>query len=247
MGLQTNFNYYDQKSYFGVNEYNVNHQSFYSNYIFSSIINNTKNKFSTGASFTWDQFKEYTALPIVKEYNPIDNSVGAFFEYTYDNLKNFNAILGGPIDYHNRLGVFLTPRVHLRYNPWKETTVKGSIGRGKRISNIFAENQNLFASSRTFTIVGNGGEIYGLDPEIAWNYGVSINQRFKLFGRNADVTADFYRTDFKNQIVTDIDYSAREVRFYNLDGNSFANSFQFDFNYNPFARFNIRSASDGFS
>ena len=242
MGLQTNFNYYDQKSYFGVNEYNVNHQSFYSNYIFSSIINNTKNKFSTGASFTWDQFKEYTALPSVKEYNRIDNSVGAFFEYTYDNLKNFNAILGGRIDYHNRLGVFLTPRVHLRYNPWKETTVKGSIGRGKRISNIFAENQNLFASSRTFTIVGNGGEIYGLDPEIAWNYGVSINQRFKLFGRNADVTADFYRTDFKNQIVTDIDYSAREVRFYNLDGNSFANSFQFDFNYNPFARFNIRAA-----
>ncbi len=242
MGLQTNFNYYDQKSFFGVNEYNVNHQSFYSNYIFSSIINNTKHKFSTGASFTWDKFKEYTALPNVKEYDRIDNSVGAFFEYTYDNLKNFNAILGGRIDYHNRLGVFLTPRVHVRYNPWKETTIKGSIGRGKRISNIFAENQNLFASSRTFTIVGNGGEIYGLDPEIAWNYGVSLSQKFKLFGRNADVTADFYRTDFKNQIVTDIDYSAREVRFYNLDGTSFANSFQFDFNYNPFSRFNIRTA-----
>jgi len=242
MGLQTNFSYYDQKSFFGVNEYNINQQSFYSNYIFNSIINNTKNKFSTGASFTWDRIIEYTALPNEQHFNRIDNSVGAFFEYTYDNLKNFNAIVGGRLDYHNRMGVFFTPRVHVRYNPLENTTIKASVGRGKRLNNIFAENQNLFASSRTFTIVGNGGEIYGLDPEIAWNYGVSLSQKFKLFGRNADVTADFYRTDFKNQIVTDIDYSAREVRFYNLEGKSFANSFQFDFNYNLATNLNLRAA-----
>jgi len=242
MGLQTAFSYYDQESYFGLNEYNASHQSFYSNYIFNSIINNTKNKFSTGVSFTWDKFEEMTMLPNTKEFNRIDNSVGTFFEYTYDNLKNFNAIVGGRIDYHNRMGVFVTPRVHTRYTPWEDTTIKASVGRGKRINNVFAENQNLFASSRIFNIMDEGGSIYGLDPEIAWNYGISISQKFKLFGRNADVTADFYRTDFENQIVTDIDYSAREVRFYNLDGDSFANSFQFDFNYNPFNHFNIRAA-----
>jgi len=242
MGLQTAFSYYNQDSYFGNNVYDVTHESFYSNYIFSSIINNTKNKFSTGASFTWDKYQELAALPTAQEFDRIDNSVGAFFEYTYDNLKNFNAIVGGRVDYHNRMGVFFTPRIHMRYNPWKDTTIKASVGRGKRINNIFAENQNLFASARQFTIIGNGGKIYGLDPEIAWNYGMSISQKFKLFGRNADATADFYRTDFQNQIVTDIDYSAREVRFYNLDGNSYANSFQLDFNYNPFTHFNIRAA-----
>ena len=242
MGLQTAFSYYNQDSFFGNNIYDVNHQSFYSNYIFNSIINNTKNKFSTGASFTWDRYKELVALPNEQEFNRIDNSVGAFFEYTYDNLKNFNAIVGGRIDYHNRMGVFVTPRIHTRYTPWENTTIKASVGRGKRLNNIFAENQNLFASTRQFNILGDGGSIYGLNPEIAWNYGISVSQKFKLFGRNADVTADFYRTDFENQIVTDIDFSAREVRFYNLDGESFANSFQFDFNYNPFKHFNIRAA-----
>ena len=242
MGLQTAYSYYNQDSFFGQNIYDVNHQSFYSNYIFNSIINNTKHKFSTGASFTWDKYQENVALPTQENFDRIDNSAGAFFEYTYDNLKNLNAIIGGRVDYHNRMGVFVTPRLHTRYTPWADTTIKASIGRGKRINNIFAENQNLFASSRQFIIAGNGGEIYGLDPEIAWNYGISINQKFKLFGRNADVTADFYRTDFQNQIVTDIDYSARQVRFYNLDGQSFANSFQFDFNYNPFTHFNIRAA-----
>lgn len=242
MGLQTAFSYHKQDSYFGLNQYNIDQQSFYTNFIFNSIINNTKNKFSTGASFTYDKFKEFVALPTDENYNRIDNSVGTFFEYTFDNLKNFNMIAGLRADYHNRMGFFLTPRLHTRYTPVKGTTIKASVGRGKRINNIFAENQNLFASSRQFNIIGNGGKTYGLDPEIAWNYGVSVTQEFKLFGRNADVTADFYRTDFQNQIVTDIDYSAREVRFYNLNGDSYANSFQFDFNYNPFTNFKVRAS-----
>lgn len=242
MGLQTAFSYHKQDSYFGLNQYNIEQQSFYSNYIFSSIINNTKNKFSTGASFTYDRFKEFVALPTDTNYDRIDNSVGTFFEYTYDNLKNFNMIAGLRADYHNRMGFFLTPRLHTRYTPVKGTTIKASVGRGKRINNIFAENQNLFASSRQFHILGDGGKAYGLDPEIAWNYGISVTQEFKLFGKNADVTADFYRTSFQNQIVTDVDYSARQVRFYNLEGNSYANSFQLDFNYNPFKNFKIRTS-----
>lgn len=106
MGLQTAFSYHKQDSYFGLNQYNIEQQSFYSNYIFSSIINNTKNKFSTGASFTYDRFKEFVALPTDTNYDRIDNSVGTFFEYTYDNLKNFNMIAGLRADYHNRMGFF---------------------------------------------------------------------------------------------------------------------------------------------
>ena len=242
MGLQTAFSYHKQDSYFGLNQYDIEQQSFYANYIFSSIISNTKNKFSTGASFTYDKFKEFVALPTDANYNRVDNSAGAFFEYTFDNSKNFNMIAGLRADYHNRMGFFLTPRLHTRYTPWNGTTIKASVGRGKRINNIFAENQNLFASSRQFNIIVNGGETYGLDPEIAWNYGFSVTQEFKLFGKKADVTADFYRTSFENQIVTDIDYSARQVRFYNLEGDSYANSFQFDFNYNPFEHFKIRAS-----
>lgn len=242
MGLQTAFSYHKQDSYFGLNQYNIDQQSFYTNFIFNSIISNTKNKFSTGASFTYDKFKEFVALPTDANYNRIDNSVGTFFEYTFDNLKNFNMIAGLRADYHNRMGFFLTPRLHTRYTPAKGTTIKASVGRGKRINNIFAENQNLFASSRQFNIIGDGGNAYGLNPEIAWNYGFSVTQEFKLFGKNADVTADFYRTNFENQIVTDIDYSARQVRFYNLDGDSYANSFQFDFNYNPFTHFKVRAS-----
>ncbi|MBP2284263.1 outer membrane receptor for ferrienterochelin and colicin [Flavobacterium sp. CG_23.5] len=239
IGFQNAFNSHDQRSYFGLNQYNIKQSSYYSNLIFNSIINNTMNKFSAGLNFTYDKYQEFVNI---NDYSRIDNSVGAFFEYTYDNADDFSIILGGRVDNHNRLGTFLTPRLHVRYNPWEKGVLRFSAGRGKRSANIFAENQPLFASSRTFDILDSNGKIYGLNPEIAWNYGFSFAQKFSLFGKNADVGFDFYRTDFQNQAVVDVMQSAQQVLFYNLKGKSFANSLQLEFNYELVEHLNLRSA-----
>ncbi|MBP1224375.1 TonB-dependent receptor plug domain-containing protein [Flavobacterium sp. 1355] len=239
IGFQNAFNSHNQESYFGLNQYNIKQNSYYSNLIFNSIINNTMHKFTTGLNFAYDQYQEFVN---VNNYSRTDNSVGAFFEYTYDNTDNFSLILGGRVDNHNRLGFFVTPRLHLRYNPWKDGVLRFSAGRGKRSANIFAENQQLFASSRTFSILDNNGKIYGLNPEIAWNYGLSFSQKFKIFNKNAEAGFDLYRTDFQNQAVVDVMQSPQEVLFYNLKGNSFANSLQVEFNYELVHNLNLRTA-----
>lgn len=239
IGFQNAFSNHNQQSYFGLNSYNIKQQSYYSNVIFNSIIDNTKNKFATGLNFTYDKYSEFVNTFDVSR---IDNSVGAFFEYTYDNNDKFSLILGGRLDYHNRLGVFVTPRLHARYNPWEKGTLRFSAGRGKRAANIFAENQQLFASSRGFNVLDSNGKIYGLNPEIAWNYGMSFTQNFKLFGKSADATIDFYRTDFQNQAVVDVMQSPQQLLFYDLKGNSFANSVQLDFNIELIKHFNLRTA-----
>ncbi|WP_353083709.1 TonB-dependent receptor [Flavobacterium sp.] len=239
IGFQNAYSNHNQDSYFGLNQYAIQQQSYYSNLIFNSIINNTMHKFATGLNFTYDKYAEFVNLIDVGR---TDNSVGGFFEYTYDNNDKFSYILGGRLDYHNRLGVFFTPRLHVRYNPWDKSVFRFSVGRGKRAANIFAENQNLFASSRTFSVLDTNGKIYGLNPEIAWNYGFSFTQNFMLFGKPADVTFDFYRTDFQNQAVVDIMQSAQQVLFYNLKGKSFANSLQLDFNIELKKHLNIRTA-----
>jgi len=243
-GFQNAFDSHDQESYFGLNTYNIKQSSYYSNLIFNSIIDNTMNKFATGLNFTYDKYQEFVN---VNDYSRIDNSIGAFFEYTYDNSSNFSFIAGGRIDNHNRLGTFITPRLHIRYNPWGKGVLRASAGRGKRSANIFAENQPLFASSRAFDILDINGKIYGLDPEIAWNYGLSFNQGFSVFGKKADVGFDFYRTDFIKQVVVDL-YTApaipgtHQVLFYNLNGKSFANSLQLDFNVELAKHLDLRTA-----
>ena len=238
IGVQTAYSGHKQESYYGLNVYDIKHNSLYANVMYSSIIGDSRHKIKTGLSYTYDHYDE---LVNTSNFKRTENSVGAFLEYNYFNLDKLNVTAGLRIDRHNLLGTFITPRLHLRYTTWEKGVFRASVGRGKRSANIFAENQKIFATSRNINILDTTGSIYGLDPEIAWNYGVSFLQGFRVFGRKAEVTADFYRTDFKNQVVVDYE-NAQEVNFYNLKGNSYANSFQLELSYSPFNQFNTRVA-----
>lgn len=238
LGVQTAFSSHKQDSYFGLNIYDIIHNSLYANAIYNSIIGDSRHKIKTGISYTYDHYDE---IVNTADYERTENSIGGFFEYNFDNLDKLNLTAGLRVDQHNLLGFFVTPRFHLRYTPWEKSAFRVSFGRGKRNANIFTENQSIFATSREINILNTNGDIYGLDPEIAWNYGVSYLQGFDLFKRRANISFDFYRTDFKNQIVADYE-NPQEINFYNLDGDSYANSFQTEFDYNAFEHFDLRLA-----
>jgi outer membrane receptor for ferrienterochelin and colicin len=238
LGVQFAFSNHNQDSYFGLNQYDIKHNSVYSNVIYNSIISDSRHKIKTGLGFTYDHYDEFA---IGADFERSERSAGAFFEYAYDDLDKLTVTAGIRFDTHNLLGEFITPRLHARYTPWDKSAFRASIGRGKRSANIFAENQSIFATSRAISVFNSNGNIYGLDPEIAWNYGLSYLQGFNLFGRKADIAFDFYRTDFQNQVVIDWE-NPQEVSFYNLDGDSFANSFQVELNYNAFENFDVRTA-----
>lgn len=238
VGVQTAFSSHKQESYFGLNNYNIHQNSLYANAMYNSIIGDSRSKFKTGLSYTYDHYNE---MVNATDYGRTETSAGAFFEFAFDNLDDLNITAGLRVDVHNLLGVFVTPRVHARYSPWAKSALRASFGRGKRSASIFAENQNIFSTSRAINILNTTGDIYGLDPEIAWNYGISFLQGFNLFNRKADITLDYYRTDFQNQVVVDYE-NPQVVNFYNLEGNSFANSFQVELNYNMFRGFDTRLA-----
>ncbi len=247
IGFQNAFNTHDQKSYFGISSYDIKQKSYYSNLVFNSIINNTYHKFVTGVNFSYDNYEEF--------YNSVDvgrtdYSTGAYFEYNFDNDNKVSYSLGGRVDVHNRLGTFFTPRIHFRYNPWEQSVFRFSAGRGKRTTNIYAENQQLFASSRFFNVLNGSGQAingsnskfaYGLNPEIAWNYGLSFTQKFTIFDKRTDATIDLYRTDFQNQTVVDLYASPQKALFYSTN-KSFANSIQIEFNTELIKHLNLRTA-----
>lgn len=238
LGVQLAYSNHEQDSYFGSRTYDINHKSVYTNLIYNSIISDSRHKIKTGISFAHDTYDEQVNAT---DYSRNENSVGGFFEYSFDNLDDIILTAGIRIDHHNLLGNFVTPRFHARYTPWEKSAFRLSFGRGKRAANIFAENQRLFASSRSINIQDTNDLIYGLKPEIAWNYGVSFLQGFQLFSRKADIAVDYYRTDFENQVVVDYE-TPTELNFYNLDGKSFARSLQVEFNYSPIERLDFKSA-----
>ncbi len=238
IGAQFAYSNHIQESYFGLNQYDITHNSIYSNVIYNSIISDSRHKIKTGLSFTYDHYDEFA---IGQDFERSERSFGGFFEYSYDDLDKLTLTAGLRFDTHNLLGEFITPRLHMRYTPFEKSALRASIGRGKRSANVFTENQQMFATSRNINILNTNGVIYGLDPEIAWNYGVSYLQGFNLFGRKADITLDYYITDFQNQVVVDYE-TPTEVNFYNLEGESYANSFQAELNYNAQENLDLRIA-----
>ncbi|QCW98745.1 TonB-dependent receptor [Aggregatimonas sangjinii] len=237
-GFQTSYSDHRQDSYYGFNRYDIDHKSVFSNLLFNSIIGDTRNKFTTGLTYAYDRYNE---LVNTGNFSRQDVSAGAFFEYSYENLEKLSLTAGLRIDSHNRLGTYLTPRLHMRYTPWDRGSLRASFGRGRRAANIFAENQQLFASARAIQILDTEGSIYGLDPEDAWNYGVSFLQGFTFLNRPGNITLDYYKTDFKNQVVVDWE-NPNAVFFYNLDGKSVANSFQVEVNHEILNSLELRTA-----
>lgn len=226
LGFQFSGAYHVQDGVFGVRPYDANQKSLYFNSIYQDIIGNTDHQVRTGFSAQWDGYEEELLDTV---FNRNEFVPGVYGEYTYKGSEKFTFLGGLRADYHNNFGFFLTPRMNVRYAPTEKTVFRLSAGRGQRTASIFSENAGIFATARNIRVQGSNADTpYGLDAEVAWNVGFSITQEFTLWGMNWMFALDANRVEFVNQIVVDME-NPREIVFYNLAGQSFANSIQGQF------------------
>lgn len=241
IGLQLSGSHYKQDSYFGLTTYNNEQNSGYANLLFQDVIGSVKHKYKAGVSVAYDKYNESI---LTNKFDRTETVSGAFVEYTYAPNEKFDAVLGLRQDYNSIYGWFTTPRAVLRYAPTTTTTLRLSSGRGQRTANIFAENMGIFASSRLidYTKLSNtDGTAYGLKPEVSWNTGLTLDQDFKLFGRESGFSVELFHNNFSNQVVVDYE-DPRAVSFYNLAGKSFSNSVQAEFRFMPMQHFEAKLA-----
>ena len=226
LGFQLAYNYHDQEAYYGLNDYNISQKSLFVNLIYNSILFNSKNKIKAGLNFSSDDYNEYV---FKSNIDRIDNSFGGFFEYSFDNFIDFNLIFGLRYDIHNNLGSFFTPRLHFRYLLNDNFSIKGSFGTGRKIANIFAENQVIFLSNRKNLNKNFSDKLYGLSPEKATNLGFSLDHKVSLFGGQGNIIFDFYKTLFDNRVIIDFE-TFGEFNFYNSSfGKSKSDNYQLEF------------------
>ena len=239
IGLQMSAIDYQQASYFGLTNYNANQQSFYTNLIYQSIISSTIHKFRTGLNFQYDKYNEDYKLTT---YARSEMVPGTFFEYTYTPNDKWSMVAGIRADNNNIYGAFVTPRLNIRYEPITGTVFRLSAGKGQRTANIFAENNSLFVSQRLINIVPNNLKgAYALNQEISWNKGISVDQKFNLFGNPATLAVDYFRNDFEQQVIIDLE-TPKKINIYNLAGKSYSNSFQGELNITPVKKLDVRIA-----
>lgn len=232
IGVVYSAKYQTVDAVFGNREFKGTEKRGYVNAIYDGIINSSTHKFKLGVSGVYSDMEQQ--MDTLND-DRLEIVPGVFGEYTHSGAR-LSAVVGLRGDYHNIYGFQYAPRLHLKYALSEYTDVRGTIGKGWRVPNYMIDNISLLATGRTWIAPDS------ISPEVSWNVGGSIVQRFKL-GKNAgSITADFYHTQFENQMIVDRDADMNSIIFSSLDGRSYSNSLQVELAYSPIKQLDFRAA-----
>nr|WP_321521657.1 TonB-dependent receptor [uncultured Macellibacteroides sp.] len=228
--------YHEQLSMYDRTPYNIYQNNVYASLLYEKEFSHA-HSLSTGLSLNYDGFNENLVLGGIRTpYNRSEVVSGAYAQYTYNLNDKFILLAGIRADYSQRYDLFVTPRIHVKYNPFIWFHVRASAGKGYRTANVLAENNFLLASSRKMRIADN------LDQEEAWNTGLNLSFYIPVADKELTLNGEWYYTNFIKQVVIDMDSNPHEVSFYNLDGESYSNSFQLEATYPFFRGFTMTAA-----
>ena len=232
-----------QNSFFGTVKYNAQQTNFYGNIQYE--LNYAKHDLKTGISYRHLNLNEDIAFAdtfllrtYAGNYQRLENIPGLFAENT---MRFFNDkltwIAGVRGDHHNQFGFQFIPRTLLKYDIAPKTIVRANVGTGWRTVNLFSENIGLLVSSRDIIFAEQ------LQPEKAVNFGVNLTQKFETKDNNLSgyFSADFYRTDFQNQIFPDYDTDPTKAVIKNFTGTSVSNGFQAELYLKIYRRFELKT------
>ncbi len=233
--------YQNQESFFGTTKYDAEQTNFYGNV--QHELNYLNHNLKAGISFRHINLIEDISFTnndlqssYAGNYERKENIPGVFVENT---MRFFNDkltwIVGLRNDHHNQFGSIFTPRSLLKYDLTPQATVRASIGKGWRTVNLFSENINLLVSSRDIIFEEQ------LQPEEAINYGVNFTQKFEADNLSGYISADYYRTDFQNQIFPDYDKDPTKAIINNYTGTSIGNGFQSELYLKIWQRFELKA------
>lgn len=233
---------HDFDSNYGINRYDARQSNLYASLMFETAWGNDhRHQLSTGLSFVGDFLDQTVLIPGTTSTLPAKRTEftpGVYGQYTYKPISTLTLMAGLRVDNHSDYGLFVTPRANVKWDATEWLQLRATAGKGYRSVNVWAENNNLLASSR----VKNLSIADDLKMESAWNYGVSATAHIPLAGKELTVALDYYRTDFENQVIVDNETAANAISFYNLDGRSYANSMQLEVAYPLFRGFDLRAA-----
>lgn len=215
---------------FGYTRYDVTQKNGYAQLMFETDIDDHHN-ISVGASLNHDNYDErfnpLGTLPDAASRVTRETTPGVYAQYTYKLGDRLTVMPGVRWDHSSLYGSFVTPRLHLKYSPSDVVTLRTSVGKGYRSPHALAENTALLASGREVIVSPD------LKQEEAWNMGLSIGLNLPVAERTLELNAEYYYTDFLNQMVINFDGArgAHTLSFENLDGRSYSHTLQVDATY----------------
>lgn len=251
VAVVADFNDYTTDAGFGKSLLGASQISGFANILYQEQVFDAHH-FTLGLSTTYDRFSENFRREVPSQIwmtsNPVTSLVnaGAFGEYTFHYEEKLTAIAGVRADWYNNGGFKCSPRLTVRYTPVEQLVIRFNGGRGLRSANPIVDNIGVLSTNKRFFSNGAAPAV-GKTPlfashplEDAWVAGGNITC-YLPFGvdEKTYVSFDYFRTQFKDQLIVDYDRYKDVIDFYMLDGRSFTNTYQADFFVEPIRRFTV--------
>ena len=239
VALMLHGSWHDAWNSFGNNIYDVLQKNGYAQLMFETDLSDNHN-LSVGASINHDYYS--TRLSIASDYSDktSETTAGIYAQYTYKLCDLLTVMPGVRLDHSDMYGTFFTPRLHVKYSPYEFLTLRASVGKGYRSPHALAENNHLLSRGRGIDL--QSYLTTHLKQEEAWNTGFSAGLNIPVMEKNLEINAEYYYTDFINQMVINFHDGQSALSFENLNGKSYSHTFQVDATYPFFEGFSATAA-----
>ncbi|MBR1687717.1 MAG: TonB-dependent receptor [Prevotella sp.] len=244
IALMANASIHTTDADYGMKHYGVNNKTMAAQLMFESNFTPLHN-LSAGVSFDYDYLKSSwremrdagngSTAEMALDPRDSERTVGAYAQYTYNLNERVVVMAGLRLDHSSLYDWYLTPRLHLKWQPIDLIGLRASVGRGLRTVHPLAEMHYLLGSGRTLVIDER-------QQEAAWNAGLSAALNIPVGGKTLKLNADYYYTTFQRQAIVDYESDASLIRITPLDGRSYSHTLQVDATYPLLRGFTLTAA-----
>lgn len=201
------YNLHDQESYYGTEAYIARQSTWFTNLTWRREMGD--HQLLAGLTGRYEQYEDNT--PASSDYNEVIPGIFAQDEW---QLSKLVTLLGGlRLDYHDRHGPIVSPRLNLKHQLGQWTAARLNVGTGFRQVHLFTEDHAALTGAREVAIRED------LQPEQSYNLALNLNHVYQIdnFGTGS-LDFDVFYTHFTNKITPNYNISQDSIIYQNLDG-----------------------------
>ena len=208
MRIDFSYNHHDQDSFYGTTSYAARQNIAFANLIWNRSLG-IRHDALVGATARYQTYADNTPAARIPERRFIP---GLFAQDEW-RASDALALLGGArIDHHEEHGLIFSPRAAIKWEPFRDNTIRLNAGTGFRVVNLFTEDHAALTGARDVVIAET------LRPERSASLTLNVNQ-ILVFGPNPMmIDVDLFHTRFSNKIVPDYDVDPGLIVYENIGG-----------------------------
>ncbi len=213
--LQASYVLHDQKSTYGVTNFNAYQHTAFLQSIFRKKF--SLHDFTSGLSLRSNVYDDNTILTrnnldTNKTEIRVDVIPGMFLQDEIQLNEHWKWLLALRADYDFNQGLIVSPRTSLYWKKNYMTQYRLGAGRGFRVVNVFTEDHAALTGDRKIEFEED------LNPETSLNTFFAVDHIFTLANSYIKSEFNIFYTHFFNRIIANYDIDPNKVIYKNLDG-----------------------------